>query len=109
MAYFPGIWLNREEQYRWYNVDYQVAVLISRSSISWLKIKLLWILPIAQAINLVLILVHIIHPYFSSVFILLAIVFFEGLIGGSAYVNTFDRIYQKVSYLNHYLLSQHQH
>lgn len=71
-------------------------MLISRSSIKWVKIKRLWILPIIQAINLVLILVHIIKPYFSSVFVMLIVVFIEGLVGGGAYVNTFDRIYEKV-------------
>ncbi|XP_015781751.1 battenin isoform X2 [Tetranychus urticae] len=95
LVYFPGIWLSHNEQYRWYQVDYQLGVLISRSSVKWIKIKALWILPLLQIINLLLVFVEALKNYLPNIWIMLLIVFYEGLLGGAAYVNTFDQIYRK--------------
>lgn len=89
-------WLTHKEQYRWYQVDYQVGVLISRSSVNCFTIRRLWILPILQMINVVLLLSQVLGNYFpegsSGLWIVLLIVFYEGLLGGAAYVNTFYKI-----------------
>ncbi|XP_067683725.1 battenin-like isoform X2 [Haliotis asinina] len=92
LLYFNDIWLSKSEQYRWYQVDYQVGVLISRSSVNCFEIKKLWILPILQFVNLAVLLTQVFYRYIPNFWIIIAIVFFEGLLGGAAYVNTFYRV-----------------
>jgi len=93
-------WLTHKEQYRWYQVDYQVGVLISRSSVNCFTIRKLWILPILQLINVALLLSQVLGNYFpegsAGLWIVLAIVFYEGLLGGAAYVNTFYKITKEI-------------
>ncbi|XP_054153369.1 battenin-like [Oppia nitens] len=97
LVYFPGIWLTQKEQYRWYNVDYQIGVLISRSSISFLKIQKLYLLAILQLVNVLIVLTQLWTQFMPTIWIMLALVLFEGLLGGAAYVNTFYRIYSEVN------------
>jgi len=93
-------WLSHKDQYRWYQVDYQVGVLISRSSVNCFTIKRLWILPILQLLNVVLLLSQVLGNYFpvgkAGLWIVLLVVFYEGLLGGAAYVNTFYKIAKEV-------------
>jgi len=102
LLYFKGSssWLSHKEQYRWYQVDYQVGVLISRSSVNCFTIKRLWMLPILQLLNVALLLSQVLGNYFpagnAGLWIVLAIVFYEGLLGGAAYVNTFYNITKEV-------------
>ncbi|GFQ90936.1 battenin [Trichonephila clavata] len=94
LLYFPNVssWLPQKKQYRWYQVDYQVGVLISRSSVNIFQCHKLWILPILQMINLLILLLNVCLPFIPSIWIVLAIIFYEGLLGGCAYVNTFYKI-----------------
>ncbi|XP_076314615.1 battenin-like [Tachypleus tridentatus] len=96
LIYFQDIWLSHKEQYRWYQVDYQVGVFISRSSVNIIQFRKLWVLPIFQFMNLVILLCEVYFTFFSHIWIMLTIVFFEGLLGGCAYVNTYYRISQEV-------------
>src|SRR5205823_1911238 len=89
-------WLTHKEQYRWYQVDYQLGVFISRSSIKLLRINYLWIMPILQLANVIILLVEVMHPYLPTIWVMLGIVLFEGLLGGGAYVNTFYKITKEV-------------
>ncbi|KFM79238.1 Battenin, partial [Stegodyphus mimosarum] len=99
LLYFPNAekWLNQKEQYRWYQVDYQIGVLISRSSVNFFQVKRLWILPILQIINVIILLLQIYFSFIPSIWIVLALIFYEGLLGGCAYVNTFYRISSEVA------------
>lgn len=90
-------WLTHKDQYRWYQVDYQFGVLISRSSVNFFQIKKLWLLPLLQFINVFLLLLEVRFPFIPSIWIVLLIVLYEGLLGGSAYVNTFYRISSEIS------------
>ncbi len=45
---FEKIWLPIVQQYRWYQVIYQIGVFISRSSVNVVQIKRTWILAILQ-------------------------------------------------------------
>jgi len=90
-------WLNHKSQYRWYQVDYQVGVLISRSSVNFFQINKLWMLPILQFINLIVLILEVRFSFIPSIWIILIIIFYEGLLGGSAYVNTFYKISSEVS------------
>lgn len=92
LLYFNGIWLSKSEQYRWYQVDYQIGVFISRSSVNFIHIKKLWIMPILQFVNLAVLLCHVFFRFIPTIWIVLIIVLWEGLLGGAAYVNTFFKM-----------------
>ncbi|ESO99402.1 hypothetical protein LOTGIDRAFT_113507, partial [Lottia gigantea] len=92
LLYFNNIWIEKKEQYRWYQVDYQIGVFLSRSSVNLLQIKKLWILPLLQLVNMAVLLSQVFYRYIPNVWIIFAIVLFEGLLGGAAYVNTFYRM-----------------
>jgi len=92
LVFFRNSWFDHDQQYRFYQVEYQLGVLISRSSISLIKIDKIWILSILQAFNVILFLSHILHPFLLAFWIASSLVLFEGLIGGAAYVNTFYKL-----------------
>lgn len=99
LLYFSNTNISHKDQYRWYQVLYQLGVFLSRSSVGLVEIKKLWFLPVIQAANCVLILTHVISPYFANIYIMFLIVIFEGLVGGGAYVNAFNTIAKEVSLL----------
>ncbi|XP_064604901.1 battenin-like [Liolophura sinensis] len=96
VLYFNGIWLSPKEQYRWFQVDYQIGVFISRSSVNFIKINHLWALPVLQFVNLIILLTQVLYRYIPNVWIVFAIVLFEGLLGGGAYVNTFYKMSKEI-------------
>lgn len=49
-----------------------------------------------QFFNVVIMLVEVIYFFMPSIWIIFAIVFWEGLLGGGAYVNTFYRMSKEV-------------
>lgn len=73
---------SHKEQYRWYNVCYQVAVFVSRTSISLFEIKFLPIFPILQILNIGILMTQIFFNYIPSIWIIFVIIFWEGLLGG---------------------------
>ena len=85
-------WLSQAEQYRWYQVDYQLAVFISRSSIKLFPIKKIIIPVIIQWCILITLTIEATNPFLRYIWFALAIVFLEGLCGGSVYVNAFTLI-----------------
>lgn len=92
LMYFENSVLEHSQQYRWYQFDYSIGVIISRSSLSLLKIQNIKLLAILQFINLILALFQSIYWTVSSIWIILVFILWEGLLGGAAYVNTFYRI-----------------
>lgn len=97
LIYFPHVWINAKEQYRWFQVDYRIGVFIARSSVNLFKIKQIWVMALLQGINVSLFLTEAIFYYVPSIWLILLLVFWEGLLGGSAYVNTLYRITEEVS------------
>lgn len=91
-----GTFLTHSEQYRWYQLDYHIGVFISRSSVNLIPIRKLWLLPILQFVNVVIFSFEAYYQFMPSVWIVFAFVLFEGLVGGSSYVNTFYRITREV-------------
>ncbi|XP_062263953.1 battenin isoform X2 [Platichthys flesus] len=89
LLYFPNFFLSHAEQYRWYQTLYQVGVLVSRSSLCCVKIRNLWALSLLQVVNAVLLLFAVRYLFLPSAWLVFAIVLYEGLLGGAAYVNTF--------------------
>ncbi|XP_054464291.1 battenin [Anoplopoma fimbria] len=89
LMYFPKFFLSHAEQYRWYQTLYQVGVLVSRSSLCCVKIRKLWAVSLLQVVNAVLLLFAVRYQFLPSAWMVFPIVFYEGLLGGAAYVNTF--------------------
>lgn len=92
LIYFTDSSIPRERQYPWYQTMYQLGVFISRSSVLIYRIDKLWLLPILQGINVLLLMLHILFPYFPSIAFVMALIAYEGLLGGASYVNTFYKI-----------------
>lgn len=120
---FDNIWLTQHEQYRWLQVDYQIGVFISRSSVNIITINKIWIMSVFQVIvfknkntnytsslreihlkidysfqliNVIILLFETLFYYIPNIWIVFALVLWEGLLGGGAYVNTFFRISTEV-------------
>jgi battenin len=78
--------------YPTYNFLYQTGVFISRSSTPFFRIHKLYPPCFLQCINLAVLFAHAMFDFIPSVWIVFAIVFWEGLLGGLVYVNTFAEI-----------------
>lgn len=74
---FEGIWIDHDAQYRWLQVDYQIGVFISRSSVTWIKINKIWLLAVLQLVNVVIILTEVLTFFVPTIWIMFAIVFVE--------------------------------
>lgn len=82
--------------YPTYNAIYQVGVFISRSSTPFLRIHNLYLPSFLQVVNLILLIFQSLFNIFPTIYIVFAIIFWEGLLGGLVYVNTFAEISEKV-------------
>lgn len=96
LLYYKISWLNQAEQYRWFQVDYQIGVFLSRSSAGIFRIKKLYIPVIIQWSILIFCLLEVAYTFVPNIWIILIVIFFEGLCGGSVYVNAFYMISENV-------------
>ncbi|KAG5683414.1 hypothetical protein PVAND_012697 [Polypedilum vanderplanki] len=98
MAYFPEniLDLDSKQQYRWYQVTYQIGVFISRSSVNVVHIKQIWIMAVLQGLNVIFFMFEAIYMFTPSIWIIFGLILFEGLLGGGAYVNTFYRMSREI-------------
>lgn len=92
LIFFPSIWLDHSAQYRWLQVDYQVGVFISRSSVNFFETKHIWFMSILQFFNVIYFTYEAVYLTAPTIWIIFGLVFWEGLLGGCCYVNTFNRI-----------------
>lgn len=93
LLYYPNPWLSQRQQYRWLQLDYQLGVLISRSSVNLVKIPNISLLAALQGAMLALFLAQAVTWFLpGGILLLFPLVLAEGLLGGAAYVNTFYRI-----------------
>ncbi|SCU87027.1 LADA_0E01552g1_1 [Lachancea dasiensis] len=79
-----------------YGTLYQLGVFISRSSGSLFRIKKLYMLSILQGVNLVIVLFQSWFYVVHSVYPIMLLVLFEGLLGGASYVHTFMNIIHEI-------------
>ncbi|XP_060537468.1 battenin [Cylas formicarius] len=86
----------QDSQYRWLQVTYQVGVFISRSSVNLFHIRQTWIMAFLQGVNVIIFTTEAIYYYIPNFYIVVALVLWEGLLGGSSYVNTYYRISTEV-------------
>nr|CAI5852759.1 unnamed protein product [Callosobruchus analis] len=93
---FKNAGIDAGSQYRWLQVTYQVGVFLSRSSVNLFHIKNTWIMTIFQGINVIIFTTEVLYYYIPNYYIVVALVLWEGLLGGSSYVNTFYRISTEV-------------
>lgn len=92
LLYFPNSFLSHSEQYRWYNVLYQVGVFVSRSSMNVVHIKHVWFIAFLQFLNIVFCFFEVIFGLIHHLPLLMVLIFWEGMVGGASYVNTYRRI-----------------
>ncbi|VEN56963.1 unnamed protein product [Callosobruchus maculatus] len=93
---FKNASIDSGSQYRWLQVTYQIGVFLSRSSVNLFHIKNTWIMAIFQGINVIIFTTEVLYYYIPNYYIVVALVLWEGLLGGSSYVNTFYRISTEV-------------
>jgi len=82
--------------YPFYGFLYQVGVFIARSSSPFVRIHHLYLPSLLQVANLVVLTLHALLNFIPSVYIVFLIIFWEGLLGGAVYVNTFAEIMERV-------------
>ena len=76
-------------------LTYQCGVLVSRSSLSCLQVRRIYLLSALQGVNLLLLSLQAVYWTLagdSGLALIFLFIFWEGLLGGAAYVNTFFRI-----------------
>ncbi len=71
-------------------------MFISRSSASFVRIRKLYIPAELQTLNLVICLIQALYMVIPNVYIMFLLIFYEGLLGGASYVNTFMSITEEV-------------
>ncbi|KAL8971542.1 MAG: hypothetical protein Q9197_003225 [Variospora fuerteventurae] len=82
--------------YPTYATIYQLGVFISRSSLPFVRIHHLYPPSFLQCLNLLVLVLHSLYYFLPSVYVVFAIVLWEGLLGGLVYVNTFAEIGDQV-------------
>lgn len=84
--------------YPFYGFLYQLGVFISRSSTPFVRIHRLYLPSLLQVANLAILTAQAVYfdSFLPSVYIVFVIVFWEGLLGGAVYVNTFAEIMETV-------------
>ncbi|SPO05109.1 probable Protein BTN1 [Cephalotrichum gorgonifer] len=84
------------EFYPFYGFLYQLGVFISRSSTPFVRIRSLYVPSFLQAGNLGVLVLQAMFFYMPSIYIVFAVIFWEGLLGGAVYVNCFANILEEV-------------
>ncbi|CAG8975481.1 hypothetical protein HYALB_00004799 [Hymenoscyphus albidus] len=82
--------------YPFYALLYQLGVFVARSSTPFIRLHQLYPPTFLQILNLILLLTHSMYFWIPSVYLVFLIIFWEGLLGGAVYVNTFAEIMEKV-------------
>lgn len=86
------------DMYVVYGFLYQFGVFISRSSINFnIRIKKLYLLSILQFLNVIILIFQSKNNWpFKSIWVLMLVIFYEGLLGGFSYINTFMSVSEEV-------------
>lgn len=90
---------NYRSFYPLYAFLYQLGVFISRSSTPFIRIHNLYLPSFLQVGNLILLITQSLYNIFGDtlgVYIVFVVIFWEGLLGGAVYVNTFAEIMEKI-------------
>jgi len=79
-----------------YNFLYQIGVFIARSSTPFFRVHNLYLPSLLQILNLLILTSHAMFDWIPNVYFVFFIIFWEGLLGGAVYVNTFAEIMEVV-------------
>lgn len=82
--------------YPMYGFLYQLGVFVSRTSIAWVRVRQLYLPSFLQVGNVVLLALHALFDFLPNVYVVFLVVFWEGLLGGAVYINTFADIMEEV-------------
>jgi len=82
--------------YPFYNFLYQIGVFIARSSTPFFRVHNLYLPSLLQVLNLLILTSHAMFDWIPSVYFVFLIIYWEGLLGGAVYVNTFSEIMEGV-------------
>jgi battenin len=82
--------------YPTYNAIYQAGVFISRSSTPFVRIRKLYLPSCLQIVNLAVLTAHALFNFLPNFYVVCIIIFWEGLLGGAVYVNTFAEISEQI-------------
>lgn len=82
--------------YPTYSFIYQAGVFIARSSLPILRLRHLYPPSFLQILNLFLLILQAMFDFLPNVWWVFVVVFWEGLLGGIVYVNTFAKILEEV-------------
>ena len=97
LLYYESSSLSQAEQYRWFQVDYQVAVFLSRSSVNVFQLRKIIIPAVTQWVILIFLVCEIYFQFIPSIWITLLVIFLEGMCGGTVYVNAFYMVSEDVA------------
>lgn len=94
LVYDSGPFQEEKRQYYvTYQALYQIGVFLSRSSISYFKVKQLWWPSVLQVLTLLLLLGESMNPWLPwGAYAVFLVICWEGLLGGAAYVNCYYRL-----------------
>ncbi|XP_068919945.1 battenin isoform X2 [Petaurus breviceps papuanus] len=92
LLFFRNTSLSHAQQYRWYQMLYQVGVFVSRSSLRCCHFHFIWLLAVLQFLNLGFLMVEVWFSFLPSIYLVFLIILYEGSLGGAAYVNTFYHV-----------------
>lgn len=84
------------DAYVTYGTLYQLGVLISRSSSPFFRVRKLYLPSILQGINLFICILQSLYMMIPNVYIMMVLMFYEGLLGGLSYVNTYCLVLEQV-------------
>ncbi|RDL40213.1 Protein BTN [Venustampulla echinocandica] len=82
--------------YPFYNLLYQLGVFVARSSSPFIRLHNLYLPSFLQVANLLLLISQSLWWWIPSIYIVFIIIFWEGLLGGAVYVNTFAEIMENI-------------
>lgn len=90
------------DMYVVYGFLYQLGVFISRSSITFgIKFRKLYVMSLLQFVNVVITLNQAVNFWpFTNIWVLCVLIFYEGLLGGLSYANTFVSVSETSSKIN---------
>ncbi|VEU23451.1 DEKNAAC104745 [Brettanomyces naardenensis] len=83
------------DAYVTYGTLYQLGVFISRSSGAFIKIDRLYILSALQVVNLAACIFQSLFVWLPNIYLVMILVFYEGLLGGLSYINTFRLVTER--------------
>lgn len=85
------------DAYVTYGALYQLGVFISRSSSPFFRVRKLYLPAILQWGNLVLCIFQSLYVVLPNIYLVMCVIFYEGLLGGLGYVNTFLLVSETVA------------